>query len=197
MDTDKHGSDKGKAKLRSEIRSVLKKLPPEHRAVDSLKIRALLSQQPFWKDAAAILFFAPLPDEVDVWPLLEEALTTGKTAALPRFDPQGQNYVTCRVHDLRREIVAGQFGIREPGNGCGEIAPHSLDLILVPGVAFDLAGHRLGRGRGFYDRLLADARGIKCGMAFDEQIVEAIPVEPLDVRMDFILTPTRLVKVAG
>jgi 5-formyltetrahydrofolate cyclo-ligase len=186
-----------KAALRKQIRAALQKNPPAARAVASGQVRAQLKEQAVWKNAESVLFFAPLPDEVDVWPLLEEALTTGKTAALPRFDPQGQNYVTCRVHDLRREIVAGQFGIREPGNGCGEIAPHSLDLILVPGVAFDLAGHRLGRGRGFYDRLLADARGIKCGMAFDEQIVEAIPVEPLDVRMDFILTPTRLVKVAG
>jgi 5-formyltetrahydrofolate cyclo-ligase len=67
-------------------------------------------------------------------------------------------------------------------------------LVLVPGVAFDLRGRRLGRGKGFYDRLLADAGGLKCGVAFDEQIVTEIPVEPHDVSVDCILTPTRWIQ---
>jgi len=70
-------------------------------------------------------------------------------------------------------------------------------LILIPGIAFDLHGRRLGRGKGFYDRLLTEIRGVKCGIAFDEQIVEKIPVEPHDVRMDFILTPTRFAEITG
>jgi len=68
-------------------------------------------------------------------------------------------------------------------------------LILVPGVAFDLRGGWLGRGRGFYDRLLAGFHGIKCGVAFDEQMVEEVPTGTLDVRMDFVLTPTQCVEV--
>jgi len=75
-------------------------------------------------------------------------------------------------------------GIREPATGCIEIPPDDLDLVLVPGVAFDLHGNRLGRGKGFYDRLLQNFRGTKCGIAFDEQIVEKIPAEKTDVRMD-------------
>ena len=71
-----------------------------------------------------------------------------------------------------------------------------LDLVLVPGVAFDLQGRRLGRGRGFYDRLLADVDGIKCGIAFDEQMVNEVPAGPPDVRLNFILTPTRCVEIA-
>ncbi|MEY2466031.1 MAG: 5-formyltetrahydrofolate cyclo-ligase, partial [Verrucomicrobiota bacterium] len=69
-----------------------------------------------------------------------------------------------------------------------------LDLILVPGVAFELHGRRLGRGKGFYDRLLADMRGTTCGVAFDEQIVAEIPVEPHDVHLDYLLTPTRWIE---
>ncbi|MGD0086006.1 MAG: 5-formyltetrahydrofolate cyclo-ligase [Verrucomicrobiota bacterium] len=195
MDTDKHGSDQKKTKLRSDIRRVLKKLSPEHRAVDSLKIRALLSQQPFWKDAAAVLFFAPLPDEVDVWPLLAEALAAGKTAALPRFDSENNDYLACHVQNPQTEVGPGQFGIREPKNGCPEIPLERLGLILVPGVAFDLRGGRLGRGRGFYDRLLAGFHGIKCGVAWGEQMVEEVPTGTLDVRMDFVLTPTQCVEV--
>ena len=73
-----------------------------------------------------------------------------------------------------------------------EPAPlNRLDLVLVPGVAFDAQGRRLGRGKGFYDRLLAKVRGHKCGVAFDVQIVSGLPEEPHDVRVDSILTPSR------
>jgi 5-formyltetrahydrofolate cyclo-ligase len=66
-----------------------------------------------------------------------------------------------------------------------------LDLILVPGLAFDLNGRRLGKGKGYYDRLLAGVSGIKCGVAFDEQVVSEVPAGPHDVRVNCILTPTR------
>jgi 5-formyltetrahydrofolate cyclo-ligase len=68
-------------------------------------------------------------------------------------------------------------------------------LILVPGVAFDLRGYRLGRGKGFYDQLLAAVRGPTCGVGFDEQIVDAVPVEPHDVRLSCLLTPTRWIEL--
>jgi 5-formyltetrahydrofolate cyclo-ligase len=70
-------------------------------------------------------------------------------------------------------------------------------LILVPGVAFDLQGNRLGRGKGFYDRLLAEIRGVKCGVAFEEQIVDEIPVGSHDAAMDFIVTPSRVITITG
>jgi 5-formyltetrahydrofolate cyclo-ligase len=180
-----------KAALRLKIRSELKNVLPEKKAADSAKIRTLLRQQAFWQNASSLLCFAPRPEEVDIWPLLEEALVAGKIVALPRFESSAQTYAACRVQNLRNEITAGQFGIREPDSSCVEMPPHKLDLVLVPGVAFDSQGHRLGRGKGFYDRLLIQVRGVKCGIAFDEQLVDAIPAEAHDVRMNFILTPTR------
>jgi 5-formyltetrahydrofolate cyclo-ligase len=69
-----------------------------------------------------------------------------------------------------------------------------FDLVLVPGMAFDLHGDRLGRGRGFYDRLLAEASGVKCGVGYDFQLLEKIPAEPHDAKVDFIFTPSRCVK---
>jgi 5-formyltetrahydrofolate cyclo-ligase len=184
-----------KAALRKQIRGILQKIPPAAREAASAQVRALLKEQSIWKNAGSVLFFAPASNEVDVWPLLEEALNTGKTAALPRFDSNDQSYVACRVQNLRSEIVAGEFGIREPSAKCAEIPFSKFDLVLVPGVAFDLHGHRLGRGRGFYDRLLAEVRGAKCGVAFDEQLASEVPSGTLDVQMNFILTATRCVKV--
>jgi 5-formyltetrahydrofolate cyclo-ligase len=184
-----------KAALRKQIRGILQRISPAAREAASAQARALLKEQSIWKNAASVLFFASVSNEVDVWPLLEEALHTGKTAALPRFDSADQSYVACRVQNLRSEIVTGEFGIREPAVKCAEIPFSKFDLVLVPGAAFDLRGCRLGRGRGFYDRLLVEVRGIKCGVAFDEQIVNEVPAGTLDVQLDFILTATRCVKV--
>jgi 5-formyltetrahydrofolate cyclo-ligase len=190
-----HPHSEAKVALRKEIRVALQKIPPAVRLAASAQIRTRLKEQVFWQNAASILFFASMPDEVDVWPLLEETSAGGKTATLPRYDSANNDYIACRVQNLQTEIGAGQFGIREPKAGCSEIPLERLGLILVPGVAFDLHGCRLGRGRGFYDRLLTEIQGIKCGVAFDEQIVDAVPAGSLDVRMDFVLTPKRCVKV--
>jgi 5-formyltetrahydrofolate cyclo-ligase len=186
-----------KAALRKQIRTVLLHIPPATRAAASAQICSRLKEQEFWKSAASVLFFAPLPGEPELWPLLEASLAAGKTVALPRFDAVEQSYVACRVQNLRSEIVTGHFGVREPHPGCVEIPLGRLDLVLVPGVAFDLNGNRLGRGKGFYDRLLPETRKWKCGVAFDEQMVAEVPVGALDVPMDFILTPTRCEKIAG
>ncbi len=182
-----------KAALRREMRAALQNIAPEARRAASAQLCARLKEQAFWQNAATVLFFAPLPDEADVWPLLEETVTGGKIAALPRFDPREGDYAACRIRNLRSEIVIGQFGIREPKAGCAEIALSRLDLILVPGLAFDLNGHRLGRGRGFYDGMLAQANGLKCGVALDEQITGTVPVGARDLPVDYILTPTRCV----
>jgi 5-formyltetrahydrofolate cyclo-ligase len=186
-----------KAALRKEVRAKLKNISPAARAAASAQLCARLKEQPFWKNAASVLFFAPLPDELDVWPLLEETAAGGKLAVLPCFVPADQSYAARRVQNPRSEIVLGQFGIREPKSCCAKMDLRRLDLILVPGVAFDLRGSRLGRGRAFYDRLLLERPGLKCGVAFDEQIAGEVPAGPHDQRMDFILTPTRCVETAG
>lgn len=184
-----------KADWRRKISTALKNLPRKKRRTDSEKLRARLKEQNFFRAARSVLFFAPLPEEVDLWPLLEETINSGKVVALPCFDADKEIYTSRRVKNVHVEILSGQFGIREPSVGCIEMAPGDLDLVLVPGVAFDLNGRRLGRGKGYYDRLLENFTGKKVGIAFDEQIVEAVPSESLDVRMNYILTPTRAVEV--
>jgi 5-formyltetrahydrofolate cyclo-ligase len=186
-----------KAALRKQILGALQKIPPAARTAASAQIRDRLREQAIWKNAASVLLFAPMPREPDIWPLLAEALGAGKIVALPRYHPAGKSYAACRVQNLRSEIAPGAFGIREPADRCPEIPLSRLDLILVPGVAFDWHGHRLGRGKGFYDRLLAGVRGVKCGITFDEQMVNDVPAGPLDVRMNFILTPARGAEIAG
>ncbi|HTV43475.1 MAG TPA: 5-formyltetrahydrofolate cyclo-ligase [Candidatus Sulfotelmatobacter sp.] len=193
MNTDQQAQ---KNELRVKIRAIVKSLSPEKRKSDSEKLCALLKTQPFFQSARSILFFAPLPEEPNLWPLLNETLAGKKLVALPCFDADSQVYQPRRIADLHVEILSGKFGIREPVETCLAIPPNELDLVLAPGVAFGLDGHRLGRGKGYYDRLLQNFSGMKVGIAFDEQVVEAVPSEPNDVRMDVILTPTRSVMLS-
>ncbi len=186
-----------KAALRATVVAELKQMTAAEHAAAALQACALLELQEVWRAAKAVLFYAPLPDELDVWRLLEDALAAGKTAALPRFDPEQNAYVACQIGRADTDLETGRFGIREPRGSCLRIPLNRLDLILVPGVAFDLNGRRLGRGKGYYDRLLATANGLACGVAFDQQIVRRVPSEGHDVRLSCILTPTRWHEVTG
>ncbi len=186
-----HGA---KQALRQQARAWLKNLSAAERAAQSAQACALLEQQARWRQAHAVLFYAPLSEELDVWPLLLTAARQDKTVALPRFLPATHRYVPCRVRDLAGDLRRGRFGIREPVEACEQIPLNALDLILVPGLAFDLHGRRLGRGRGFYDQVLALVRGTACGVAFDQQIVPEVPAGPRDIRVNCILTPTRWIE---
>jgi 5-formyltetrahydrofolate cyclo-ligase len=184
-----------KRRLREQVRAALRQIPAQERATSSTQARALLKAQAQWRAADSILFYAPLPEELDVWPLLAEALAAGKRVALPRFVAAAQGYEARRVLDLAADLELGQFGIREPRSRYPRFSSEPLDLILVPGVAFDLQGGRLGRGKGYYDQLLGGLRGTKCGVAFDQQVVDEIPMAPHDERLDFLLTPTRWIEL--
>jgi len=210
--------------LRHKVGEWVRGISAEKRTTSSALAREILASQDRWNRAETILGYAPMAGELDVWPLLLQALNQGKRVFLPRFaagkplkrfsEPasgstllkQGVNqrggagpkqvgsdgvYVACEIKSPEKDVLSGRFGIREPGEWCGEIELNRLDFTLVPGVAFDLQGRRLGRGKGFYDRMLAAVRGTTCGVAFDEQIVGEVPVEPHDTRVNCILTPTR------
>jgi 5-formyltetrahydrofolate cyclo-ligase len=128
---------------------------------------------------------------LDLTPLLKEARGAGKVVALPRFVSETGTYEAVEVSDYKAQCGAGKFGILEPVADCQAMSLKHLDLALVPGLGFDVSGRRLGRGQGYYDRLLAGIAGAKCGVAFERQVVERLPAERHDASMNFILTPTR------
>lgn len=185
-----------KSALRKLVRGRLSQIHPEERARLSQSAHDLLLGRTEWLQAKTVVLYAPLPDEIDLWPLLPLALQSGKKVCLPQYQPASRIYEIRQVCDLARDIVTGFFGIREPSPACP--APHlkSLDLVLVPGVAFARDGCRLGRGKGYYDRLLKNINGRKCGVAFDPQVLQSIPASPTDIPCDCILTPTRWI-IAG
>ncbi len=147
----------------------------------SVSIRTRLRDVAGWKSASVIYGFAPLALEPD-W-LGEGA--EGKTLAFPRMENDALQFFTGGT------LETGPFGVRQPTGGSPAPPP---DLVLVPGLGFDPAGFRLGRGGGFYDRWLAANRGIKTlGICFACQLVEKIPVEAHDAQVDAVLTEDGLV----
>ena len=183
-----------KQSMRKQVCAAVAQMESGERVAASARACALLEAQAQWRTAQWVMFFAPLPEELDIWPLLTVALSAAKKVALPRFVAETKTYEARQVLDPKLDLQVGYFGIREPCSHCAPLTSIRLDLILVPGVAFDSHGRRLGRGKGYYDQLLKGLRGTTCGVGFDQQIVGEIPVEPHDVRLDCILTPGHWIK---
>jgi len=124
-------------------------------------------------------------------------LASGKGLCLPRFDSAARCYRMALVGDLQSDLCSGEFGILEPRPDLPEPEPELLrrnTVWLVPGLAFSLDGVRLGRGGGYYDRLLADVSGWKLGIAADCQLLPHLPREEHDVLMDCLVTEDRLLR---
>jgi len=185
------GVGEAKAALRRELRARLRAVPAEVLAAEAGRMMARLVGRPEWLAARRIMLFAPMPEEPDLWPLADRVLREGRLLALPRFDAARGEYHAADVTDLARDVIGGSFGIREPGPRCPVRPLNELDFVLVPGLGFDARGGRLGRGKGYYDRLLSSVQGTACGVAMDWQVRPAIPVEPRDRSVDCILTPSR------
>lgn len=181
--------DVEKAALRAGVRAALRDLTAAGRRAASAAVCQALQARLF-PTANRLLVYAPTPEEVDVWPLVMAGLFSAKRIALPAFNLQTGEYEARQISDLTADLVTGKFGIREPAPHCPRLEPQQVDWILVPGVAFDRQGNRLGRGRGFYDRLLAQVKGRRCGVAFDQQILPAVPGAAHDQRMDALATPS-------
>ncbi len=177
--------------MRVQMRSLLAAATSTEKRAVSRAICDLLVASVAWRASLAALVFVPLPSEPDIFPLLTDALATGKLLTLPRFNAAANAYEAVRVCDPVRELVVGPFQVHEPVAACPVVALNRLDLALVPGLGFDARGHRLGRGKGHYDRLLAGFTGMKIGVAFDFQIVTEVPREPHDIALDAVVTPTR------
>ena len=153
-------------------------------------IQSLLCRHDCFVSAGTVALYCPVNNEVDTGMLFSLARKLGKQVFYPRVDG-----VALGFHEVSRhqDLVPGSFGVLEPVSG-GDTHRAGFDLTVVPGVAFDLRGHRLGYGKGYYDRWLSVNRsGILVGLAFDLQIVDALPAEEHDQQLDYIVTETRLI----
>lgn len=169
-----------KQRLRQEMRAMLAAMEPGERAAASEELRGVLAASPVWPAARTVFGFVPLRDEPD-WIGLE--FPEGRIFACPRV---GGDHLTFHRVNALAELVAGVLGTRHPADDAEVLSEG--DLILVPGLAFDRSGRRLGRGRGFYDRFLAGQSAFKLGVCFSGQVVEEVPREDHDAVVDAVVT---------
>ncbi|HCM42780.1 MAG TPA: 5-formyltetrahydrofolate cyclo-ligase [Candidatus Omnitrophica bacterium] len=174
-----------KARLRKKMKRLL--LTAAKRKRSSVLVCRKIQNSLFFKDARTVGFYAALNDEVDVFPLAQTALKLGKKVFFPKAS--GRAIEFREVKDLEKDFRVGAYQIREPHSRRTSKRVRALDLVLVPGRAFDALGGRLGRGGGHYDRLLAKWPSSVCvGVAFREQKVRAVPMDEHDIRMDAVVT---------
>lgn len=186
-----------KQRLRRAARALLEQVTPEQARVVGVSIAEALVQSVFWRSAWSVGLFVSRADEVDTSPLLSCALEYGKEVLLPRITAAG-SLEFASVGDLDR-LPVGRLGIPEPPPDRPAVRLDVHSLVLVPGLAFDRDGGRLGRGGGYYDRALAiDRRAARAavliGVGFSFQLVERVPMNALDVRMDGVVTDLGLVE---
>ena len=156
---------------------------------DSLAVCRLILESTVWQRASQVMLYVPMSGELNVNLLMENGLKNRKLLALPRFSVKKNSYEAREILNLS-ELVPGKFGVPEPSSNSQITDTKQLDLAIVPGVAFCGLGGRLGRGGGYFDRLLADILAKKCGVCFEQQVYPDVPVERHDVKMDMIVTPS-------
>ena len=158
-------------------------MDPELRRRQEAELVGRLPLLPGFAAAETVLLYASVfAEEIDTTPILRLALRAGKRLACPRVDRAADRLRLHFINDPARDFEPGILGIPEPGPACPEADPAAIDWALVPGLAFDAAGFRLGRGKGHYDRLLPALRpdASRWALALDPQWVDALPVESHD-----------------
>jgi 5-formyltetrahydrofolate cyclo-ligase len=177
-----------KSIIRDEI--LARRISHKNAEEDSKKIAQKLVDLLQLKKAKNILLYYPHKNEVDTRFIIDRLLRSEKiNLFLPKV--KGKDLIPVRLKDLH-SLKKGYAGIMEPEGEA--VTPEEIDVVVVPAVAFDTKGHRLGYGKGYYDRFLKKTDALKVGVAYDFQIVDRLPYEPHDVPVDLIVTPTRIIK---
>ena len=182
-----------KKELRQRLRKILTGIPPEELNARSLRATQRLFEQRVYAKAEVIMVFLSLPTEVDTSPIVLRAWQDAKRVLAPKVSWSQRRMLPVEIRSLTEDLITANMGIREPVAG----VPYPIaliDLVIVPGLAFDEFGNRLGRGRGFYDRFLAhpDFRGVSCAIALEEQVTTSVPVGPLDRHVDMLITDKKV-----
>jgi len=188
-----------KRAMREAMRGRLGAVPPADHWWLSGNACRQVSAMRLWDQAKSVLVFAPLPGEINVMPLALVALECGVRVSVPRVDWGSGTMVPVVVRNWAADLMPDRHGLLNPRPDAPEEPVEGIAAVLVPGLAFDREGNRLGRGGGFYDRLLGDPRlrAVRIGMGFSVQVVESVPVGADDHRVEWIVTDLGVVDCAA
>jgi len=187
-----------KAQLRTQLLERRRRLAFEEVWRLSAIVQARLLATGLYADAKRLALYASFRNEVLTDEVFQDADSKGMDVSYPRIVKGADRRIAFFKVAHLSELATGSYEIKEPGRKEVELPLESLDLIVVPGVAFDRAGHRLGYGKGYYDMALAGARCPVVALAYDFQVVEGrLPSEPHDVPVSAIVTETEVIKTGA
>src|SRR4030042_5909189 len=178
-----------KKAIRKEILKKRDDIPREVKSKKNSLIKQKLFSQPEFVKAKSVFFYASFRSEVETLSIIKESIKMGKIAVLPKVDKNKHKLILYEIKDVV-ELSPGYMGIPEPSSGDDRLVNlGEVDLVIIPGAAFDYSGNRLGYGGGYYDILLSEGqRKIPVmALAYEEQLVDSIPSEKHDVKVDIIV----------
>lgn len=188
---------RAKQELRRQMKSLRNVLPREVRAARAETAAEHVVRLQAYRDARTVLAFVPVRAEIDPARITDAARSEGKRLALPRVD---FDTMELRLHRWEADdaLEPGGYGIPEPLASAPEVPPHEVDFVLVPALAVDVDGYRVGYGKGFYDRLLPTLpRAVRCALVYDFQILAEAPRTAGDVPVHVIASDSRVIMVGG
>jgi 5-formyltetrahydrofolate cyclo-ligase len=183
-----------KDELRNRIRKKRNALPQSEVIEKSKRIKKTIFDMTEFKKSQAVLFYVSYNNEVSTHDMIKESLTARKKVAVPVTDT---DHHCLHISQLKNwdELAYGAYTILEPKKECiREIPLAEIEVIFIPGIVFDMSGHRIGHGEGYYDDLLKHmSHALLVGLAFDFQIIDTIPAETHDIPVHKIVTEKRII----
>lgn len=192
-------AEAAKSEIRTMLRQRIAAMSDAQRHAKSIAACSLLSASSEFATAQSIMLYLATPQEVDTSPLALRAWQHGKTVIVPKVSWDARRMVPVEITSLcNDQVTTTKHGLREPVAG-NPVPLQFIDMVIVPGLGFSTQGHRIGRGGGFYDRFLAQAEflGISCGIAFEEQMIETIPMLDHDVPLCMLATDRGIRRVTA
>lgn len=182
-----------KKEIREKIGKIRDSQTEEEILRKSKMIEDKLFSLPKFKKSSCIMFYSSIRGEARTDNMINKALKQGYEVFLPKTDKEKKELIPYKVRNLE-ELQKGAYNILEPKDNAEKADLDKLELVIVPGVAFDENCYRIGHGRGFYDRFLKKLKNTKkIGLAFELQIIKKIPKEDKDVKLDLVITENRII----
>ena len=176
-----------KKSLRAEYKAVRDSIDADIRKNQDAIIFQKVIELKEYKRANTIFVYVSFGSEVETKRFIERIISDGKYAVIPKCDTKSHTMHTFKIDSLS-QLKKGAYGIEEPCEDCVEVLKEHIDLVVVPGLCFDLKGNRLGYGGGYYDRFLADFKGFTVGLSYNECIADIVPADEYDCRLDLIIS---------
>ena len=180
-----------KAEIREQIKRLRAGIGPDDKIARSRTVGEAVLTTDVYKSADSIMLYYSIGNEVDTTMIAEHSFADGKQVIYPVTDEESGRITPIEIVKGAR-FTRGGFGIPEPS---GEVYTGRIDLVIVPGVAFDHGGGRLGFGKGCYDAFLSHTDAYKIGLCYDVQLLDTLPTEEHDVRMDAVVTESEIIYI--